>query len=141
MAGKYGASSVAITIDDAPGGSSQDITAYVLSIGGIKREAITQESHPFGVAYDKNLPTGHVRVPDIEIMGRFDTTATSGPHVVFKSPDTDPNGGTRTFTFTPGDSKTFTMEVVLVSYEVLAQNGNLTDYKAVIRQAGDGAWN
>jgi hypothetical protein len=140
MPGKYGSASIAITLDDGPGGTSRTITPYVTSIGGIKVEAITEQTNPFGTSNEAHTPTGVTRTPDIEMEGHFDTTATSGPHVVFGSPDDGPQDATRTFTFTPGDSKTFTMECRLVSYEVMAQNGNLTKYKAVIRQAGAGAW-
>lgn len=140
MAGKYGSASVSISYDDGPGGTLRDVTAHVLSIGGIKVEAITQESSPFGVAYESHTPTGKHKLNDIEVMGRFDTTATTGPHVVFSVPDDGPQDSTRTLTFIAGDSKTMTVETRLASYEILAQNGNLTDFKAVIRQAGAAAW-
>lgn len=140
MAGKYGSASIVITYDDSPGGTARTITPYVTSIGGIKKEAITEQTAPFGQAYEAHTPTGMTRTPDIEIMGWYDTTATSGPHVVFIAPDDGPQDSTRTFTFAPGDSKTFTMETRLVSYEVIGRNGLLSQYKAVIRQAGDGAW-
>lgn len=140
MAGKYGSASVVITCDDGPGGTARTITSYVTSISGIKKESITQEVSPFGQAYEQNLPTGKTKFADITIKGFYDTTATSGPHVVFLTPDTDPNGSTRTFTFAPGDSKTFTAEVMLESYEVGASNGKLTEYTAVLKQSNAGAW-
>lgn len=138
MAGKYGSSSIAITIDDAPGGSPQTITPYVREIGGIKIEAINQQSNPFGVSFEEHTPVGVKKVGPIPIHGFFNTTATSGPHVVFNpaSGDSDPQGATRTFTFTPGDSKTFTAEVRLLSYEILGKNGALTEYEAVIQPTG-----
>ena len=139
-AGKFGSADLVITLDDAPGGSPQTITPYVQTISGIKKEAITQQSNPFGTGNEAHTPTGVTKVGDITIGGFFDTTATTGPHVVFGSPDDGPQDATRTFTFAPGDSKTFTMECRLVSYEVIAKNGNLTEYQAVIRQAGNGAW-
>lgn len=138
--GKQGSSGIVITYDDGPGGTPRTMTPFILSIGGIKIEQINEQSNPFGTSNEAHTPTGMQRVPDIEVEGHFDTTATTGPHVVFGSPDSSPQGSTRTFTFSPGDSKTFTMETRLVSYEVLGQNGNLTRYKAVIRQAGAGAW-
>jgi hypothetical protein len=140
VAGKYGSPSLAITYDDGPGGTSRTVTPFILSIGGIKVEAITEQSNPFGTGNEAHTPTGMVRTPDIEVEGHYDTTATTGPHVVFGTPDDGPQDSTRTFTFAPGDSKTFTMETRLVSYEVIGQNGNLTRFKAVIRQAGLGAW-
>ena len=135
MPGKYGSASVAITCDDGPGGTSRTITPYVTAINGIKLEAITETSTPFGQAYQSNLPTGVTKLDDITIEGFYDTTATVGPHVVFKTPDTDPNGGTRTFTFTPGDSKTMTVETYLKSYEVKTQTEKLSRYTAVLTPA------
>ena len=144
MAGKYGPISVAITLDDDQGGTSRTITSYIQEIGGIKTEQISEECSPFGVAFEKHSPIGKQRVPDIPISGLFDTTATSGPHVVFGTPDDLPTDGTtatsRTFTFTPGDSKLFTMEVILVSYEVKAVTDKLSRFTGVLRQAGAGAW-
>jgi len=139
-AGKQGSAQVVIQYDDAPGGTLRNMTAHILTIGGIKKEAITQQTNPFGTGNEAHTPVGVTRVPDITITGLFDSTLTTGPHVVFGTPDTDPNGATRTLTFTPGDSKTFTMETRLVSYQVTGNNGNLTAYEAVIRQAGDGVW-
>lgn len=140
MAGKYGSSSWAFTLDDGPGGTSRTITPYVKSVGGIKVEQLTEMTMPFGQAYETHTPVGVQRVPDVELEFWFDTTATTGPHVVCGTPDTSPQGSTRTFTASPGDSKTFTIEVRLVSYEVIGVNGGLTMSKAVIRQAGLGAW-
>lgn len=140
MAGKYGPASVVIQIDDGPGGTLRNITAYVQSIGGIKIEQINEETSPFGQAYNSNTPIGKQNVPDIVLEGLFDTTATVGPHVVLGDPDDDPNGATRSFSFTAGDSKTFTMECRLADYEVRAEKGTLSRFTATIKQAGLGAW-
>ena len=140
MAGKYGSGSIVITYDDGPGGTARTITPYVTAIGGVKVEQITEQTNPFGTTSEAHTPVGMQRVPDITLEGFYDTTATVGPHVVFGAPDDGPQDDTRTFTFAPGDSKTFTMESRLVDYEVTGQNGQLTKYKATIRQAGAGAW-
>lgn len=140
MAGKYGSASIAITFDDAPGGTARTITPYVREIGGIKVEAITEQSNPFGTSWEEHTPTGVSKIAPISLKGFFDTTATVGPHVVFKDVDDGPQDATRTFTFAPGDSKVFTVEARLVSYEVLGQNGNLTQYEAMIQPTGSGAW-
>jgi len=138
MAGRYGGQSIVITYDDAPGGTARTITPYVTEIGGIKVEHITEQTNPFGTSWEEHTPVGMSRVADIEIGGYFDTTATVGPHVVFlpASGDRDPQGSLRTFTFAPGDSKVFTAETRLLSYEVLGKVGNLTKYKAMIRISG-----
>jgi uncharacterized protein (DUF2147 family) len=142
MAGKYGSSSIVIQYDDAPGGTLRNMSAHIREIGGVKVEAITEESHPFGVSWKEKLPTGLAQVADVEITGFYDTTATTGPHVVFmvQSGDRDPQGSTRSFSFAPGDGKTFTCETRLKSYEVLGKVGALTQYKAVVEFTGTGAW-
>ena len=142
MAGKYGSASVAITYDSTPGGSPQTITPYVREIGGVKVEAITQQSNPFGTSWEEHTPSGVAKVSDVALHGFFDTTASVGPHVVFmiQSGDRDPQGALRTLTFAPGDGKTFTAETRLLSYEVIGKNGNLTEYEAMIRISGAGTW-
>lgn len=140
MAGKYGSSSIVIQYDDGPGGTLRTITSYVNSIGGVKIEQLTEMTMPFGADHESHTPVGVQRVPDIVIEGWYDTTATTGPHVVFGDPDDGPQDNTRTLTVTFGDNKSFTVETRLVDYEVIAQNGNLTRYRATVRQAGKGAW-
>lgn len=128
---KYGSASVTITMDDGPGGTGRVITPYVTSISGVKLEAITQQSNPFGVAWEQHTPTGVSKVPPITIQGFFDDTATVGPHVVFIAPDDGPADLERSLVIVFGNSKTASMEGRLVSYEVLGKNGNLTEYAAV----------
>lgn len=140
MAGKYGSGSIAISVDDGPGGTLRNITAHVLSISGIKIEQITEQSNPFGTTNEAHTPVDMQRVPDIDIEGFFDTTATTGPHVVLGDPDNGPQDSTRSFRFEPGDSKQFNVETRLVEYEVLGKVGSLTRYRAKLRQAGAGAW-
>ena len=140
MPGKYGPASVALSYDDGPGGTLRNVTAHALTIGGIKIEQITEETSPFGVNYESNTPIGKQKFNDVAIAGLFDTTATTGPHVVFGDPDDSPQDATRTLTFTPGDSKTCTVETRLVSYEVKPDKGGLTRFEAVVRQAGLAAW-
>lgn len=137
---KFGSSSVSVKVDDAPGGTLRDITAHVTTIGGIKKEQITEETSPFGTTNESHTPVGKHRVPDIPVEGFFDDTATTGPHVVLSDPDDSPGDATRSFEFRPGGGKVFSMECRLVDYEVLGQNGNLTKYRATIRQAGAGTW-
>ncbi len=142
MAGKYGSASSATIFqyDDAPGGTLRNVTPHVRTIGGLKVEQITEENSPFGMANEANTPVGKQRFADVEIAGDWDTTAATGSHAVFGTPDSDPNGATRTFTITPGDSKSLTVETRLVSYELVMSDGKLTGYKAVVRQAGLAAW-
>lgn len=142
MAGKYGSPSVTITYDDAPAGTPRIVTGFVMELGGAKIVVATESSHAFGDAWNKHVASGMRSVPDIPVSGFFDTTATTGPHAVFRvtDADVDPNGGTRTLAVVYGDGKTFTVETLLAEYEVAGQNGNLTKFKAVIRPSGAAVW-
>jgi hypothetical protein len=132
-AGKHGSAEWTISYDDGPGGTLRAITPYVTSIDGIKITQAQQVITAFGDAWKKIAMTGVGEIANIKIHGFFDDTATVGPHVVFLTPDSDPNGATRTLTVVVSNtSKTFTGETRLISYEVLGKNGNLTEYEAEI---------
>jgi hypothetical protein len=120
-------------MDDGPGGTLRVITPYVTDIGGVKLEALQQQTNPFGVTWRQESPIGVSNVPAITIHGFFDDTATVGPHVVMIAPDDGPNDLERTLVIVYGNSKTATMEGRLVSYEVMAKNNNLTEYAAVYK--------
>lgn len=138
---KYGSASLVITIDDSPGGAPRVITPYVLTIGGLKKESITQQTNPFGTSFQSHTPVGVTKVDDIPITGLFDDTAVLGPHVVFKvqAADIAPASVGRVLVIATGGG-TFTITVHLVSYEVLGKNNNLTEYAALVRQKSDGVW-
>lgn len=142
MAGKYGsaANATMVSYDSTPGGSLIDVTAHVRTIGGLKIEQITEENSPFGSAFEKYTPVGKQKFGPVAITGDWDTTAASGSHAVFGTPDTDPNGATRTLTIAPGDSKSLTCETRLQDYELVMTDGKLTGYKATVVQAGLAAW-
>lgn len=139
MAGKYGSASASITIDDH-GGTPRDITAHVLTIGGLKITEITEENSPFGMANERYTPTGKQKFGPVTVTGNFDTTATTGPHAVFSTLETTPQDSTRTLVIVPGDSKTLTVEVYATEYEPILSNGKLTGYSATLVQAGLAAW-
>lgn len=137
--GKHGSAEITITYDDGPGGTPRIITPYVLTFGGIKLTAQMQKSTAYGVAIEALLPTGISTIAQITLTGLFDDTATVGPHVVFIAPDTSPQAATRTLAVVIGNSRTWTSEGYLVSYEVTGKNGALTEYTAVLQQ-NSGAW-
>lgn len=138
-AGKHGSSEITISYDDGPGGTLRVITPYVTSMSGIKITSNMQKSTAFGDTIEKQLPTGLSIYSEITLGGFFDDTATVGPHVVFIAPDTSPQSSTRTLTIVIGNSKQWSGEGFLKSYEVLGKNGNLTEYQAVLVQ-NTGAW-
>jgi len=142
---RFGSDVVTVTIEDAPGGTARIITPYVQTIGGIKVESITQQTNPFGTASEAHSPVGMTRTPDIAIAGFHDDTAVLGPHVVFGTAaswalDIAPASVGRELVILAATGATFTIQVHLVSYEVLPKNGALTEYVALVRQMGAGAW-
>ena len=140
MAGKYGSASITITYDDAPGGTGRAVTGHVEDMSGVKITSTMQAVSAFGDAWDKHAPTGRKRLEPITMKGKWDTTATTGPHVVFLDPDDGPQDSTRTLVIVFGDSKTMTVETYLVSYEVRGVNGNLTEFEAVIQPTSTATW-
>ena len=85
--------------------------------------------------FEISLQGVRIRLPE----DFWDDTATTGPHTVFLAPDDGPQDSTRTLTVVFGDSKTWTSEGYLVSYEVIGKAGNLTEFVAVLQQ-NSGAW-
>jgi hypothetical protein len=131
MAGKYGSASVTVAYDGSAGGSPVTVTSFVISMGGAKITSKMQDSTAYGDTIMKQLPTGLKELPDWEMEGWWDTTASTGTHATFLAPDIDPNvANARTLTIVFGDSKTWATEGFLKEYEVLAQVGNLTKFKA-----------
>jgi hypothetical protein len=135
---KYGSGSVTVTMDDS-GGTPQTITPYVQTMGGLKIEAITQQTNPFGTTAEAFTPVGVFKSIDIPITGFFDDTATSGPHVVFKTISSTVAAASRTLVVVTGGG-TFTVECLVTSYEVMPKNNNLTEYAANLKTVAVGAW-
>jgi len=140
MAGKYGSQSITVSYDDAPGGTARAVTNHVLTMSGVKITSAMQLSHAFGDSAEESTPSGMTKVDPITLTGFWDTTATTGPHVVFGTPDDGPQDDTRTLTIVFGDSKTFAVETRLVSYSVMGKNGALTEFEAVIQPTGAHTW-
>ena len=139
MPGKYGSTSITIAYDDGPGGTARTITSGVLEMSGVKITSGMQVSTAYGDTVQKKLPTGVLELAEMTLRGFWDTTATTGSHAVFKDPDDGPQDATRTLTVVFGDSKTWTSEGYLVSYEVIGKAGNLTEFVAVLQQ-NSGSW-
>ena len=137
----FGSTSLTITYDDGPGGTGRAITNYVTDIGGISVEAIQADTAAFGDIWGESTPTGFKMVDEVAIKGFYDDAATSGPHVVFKDVDDSPTDSTRTLVVVFGGTNgTFTIETRLKKYTVLGKNKNLTEYEAIVKPTGSGAW-
>src|SRR5215471_4256925 len=94
-AGKHGSSEITITYDDATG-TPQVVTCAVLTMGAIKLSSVLQTGTAFCDTVEKQLPTGLSKIDQVTLHGFWDTTPTTGSHAVFKAPDTNPQGSTRT---------------------------------------------
>lgn len=140
MAGRYGSASVTVTYDDAPGGTGRVVTGHVLTMGGVKITSAMEPSHAMGDSWTEQTPTGMMNMESLTLEGHWDTTATTGPHVVFLVPDDGPQDVTRTLVVVFGDSKTMTVETRLVSYEVIGQVGALTRFRAEILPTSTATW-
>jgi len=142
MAGKYGSPDVTISIEDAPGGTARAMESFTLEMGGVKITAMTEESTVFGSLWEQHLPTGLRRVEPITLTGFFETTATTGSHAVFQvtASDAAAAADTREVVIVFGDSKTFTFDVRLQSYEVLGAVGAFTRFTAELLPSGAGVW-
>ena len=137
---KHGSPTVVIEYDDGPGGTLRDVTAHVLSIGGIEIEQITEQTNPFGSDHEHHTPVGVQRVADIDIEGLEDDTPTTGTVAVLGTPDDSPADATRTLRITPAAGRVFTIETRLAKAATNLANQALNRYRATIRQAGKGVW-
>ena len=140
MAGKYGSASVTVSLEDGPGGTARAITNHVLEIDGIEIESAMELSQAMGDSWEESTPSGMKKGADINLTGNWDTTATTGPHVVLKDVDDSPQDDGREMIIAFGDSKTCTFDVRLVKYKVLATVGKLTRFTALLRPTGAMTW-
>lgn len=130
---------VTIAYDDGPGGVSRALTGVTLEMGGLKIEQGSQDGTAYGDLLKKQYPTGVGEIMECTIRG-FMNTAASSSHAVFKTPDSNPNGATRTLTVGLGGAVTWTTEGYLKSYEVITKPGALTEFVATLVQ-NSGGWN
>jgi hypothetical protein len=133
-------STTMVQYTDSPGGTLRNVTSQIRTIGGLKIEQITEENSPFGATSEAYVMVGKQKFADVQMDGDWDTTALTGSHAVFGTPDTDPNGATRSLVVTPGGSKTLTVPTRLVSFEIKMVDSKITGYAAVVRQAGLAVW-
>lgn len=139
--GKQSSTAVTVSLTDS-GAVARTITSFIMQLGGAKINVAMQDSTAFGDSWTKQNPTGMRSVSPIPVSGDFDTTTTTGPHVVLNPVDADclPNATARTLVIVFGDSKTFTVSVRISDYEVVPNNGKLSSFKATLTPTGSGVW-
>jgi len=93
-----------------------------------------------GDANTEQTPTGLMTTEPITLTTIWDTTGTTGTHVVLGTIDDGPQDDGRQLVVVFGDSKTFTVDVRLMSSEVIASNGSIQTLVAELVPTGAGVW-
>ena len=140
MAGKYGPSSVTVTLEDAPGGTARSLTNFILNGISAKDMSEMQETTALGDSWKERTPIGIRDSEDIELEMIWDTTATTGTHAVFLAIDDGPQDDGRELVIVFGDSKTWTRDVRLAEMEVTASTDSIQMIKAKLVPTGAAVW-
>ena len=140
MAGKYGPSSVTVSLEDSPGGTSRALTNFILEGVSVKMTSILQDTTALGDSFEEQTPTGTKKMEPLTLTCIWDTTGTTGTHAVLGTVDDGPQDDGRELIVVFGDSKTMTMDVRLTSSEVVAANGAIQTIVAELTPTGAGVW-
>lgn len=140
MAGKYGPASVTVTLEDGPGGTARALTNFILEGISVKPVAQLMDTTALGDSATEQTPTGLTTIDNITLTTIWDTTGTTGTHVVLGTVDNGPQDDGRQLVVVFGDSKTFTVDVRLASSEVRAQMGSIQTLVAELVPTGAGVW-
>jgi hypothetical protein len=140
MAGKYGPSSVTLTLEDSPGGTARALTNFILEGVSVKQTSIMHDTTTLGDSFEEQTPTGTKRTENISLTVIWDTTGTTGTHAILGTVDDGPQDDGRELVVVFGDSKTYTVDVRLMSSEVVAANGAIQTLVAELVPTGTGTW-
>jgi hypothetical protein len=140
MAGKYGPSSVTVTLEDSPGGTARSIHDALLNGVSAKDSSTMMETTALGDSWVERTPVGIRDGEDLTLEGIWDTTGTTGSHAVFSAVDDGPQDDGRQMVITFGDSKTWTRDWRLSEYEVIASTDSIQKFRAVLTPTGAAAW-
>ena len=140
MPGKYGPADVTLTLEDGPGGTARNLENFVIEGLRIKTTSNMTETTALGDAWEEHTPTGVRKTESISLTLIWDTTGTTGTHAVLTAVDDGPQDDGRALVAVFGDSKTYTVDVRLVSYEVIAVNDNIQTVVAELLPTGAGVW-
>ena len=142
MAGKYGPSSVTVTLEDSPGGTARALTAFITGGVTVNKSSEMAETTALGDSAKAYTPIGITSGENISLTGIFDSTGTTGSHAIFSTtgPDDGPQDDTRECVCVFGDSKTATFGTRLVSYSVIASNDNIQTFAAELQVTGAVVW-
>jgi len=116
------------------------MTAFILSGLSVKTNSPVMETTTLGDTFVARTPIGIKDTEDISLNVIWDTTGSTGTHVVFLNPDDGPQDVGREVIIVFGDSKTWTGDVRLVSSEVVASLDSIQVMNVVLSPTGTGVW-
>ncbi len=141
VTGLQGPPDVTITLEDGPGsGNARNLHGFVKSGIEVGHEAETSDTTGLGDAFRKVAPTGMKKHDDITLTCLIDTTGTTCTHAVLGTVDDGPNDDGRELIVVVGDGKTYTQDVRLVKYTVLATLDEVQMINVILRPTGAGVW-
>ena len=138
MAGKYGPSSVTMTLEDSPGGTARSLTAYISGVT-VNMSSEMAETTALGDSAKAYTPIGITSGENISLTGIWDTSS-NATHAVLAAVDDSPQDDTREAVIVFGDSKTATIQTRLISYSVIASNDNIQTFNAELQVTGAVVW-
>jgi len=140
LAGKFGPSSVTVTLEDGPGGTARNIENFLLNGISAKDMSEMQETTALGDAWKERVPIGIRDSAEIDLEMIWDTTASTGTHAVFLAIDDGPQDDGRELVIVFGDSKTWTRDVRLAEVEVTAVTTEIQKINAKLIPTGAAVW-
>lgn len=127
---KYGSDDLKVEFDNS-GGTLVDMSAHVIEINGFSKQAVLEESTPFGADWEASLFSGVKLVDDVELTGFYDDTAATGPDAIFNS-----LGDTRTLKLTWGSTKSSSVEAIIAQYDRNPAVKESTKYTVTLKPTG-----
>ena len=119
------------SVDVAVNFNGTVMTAHTITMNEVVKEAVLEETTPFGVAWEESDYTGVKMVADITIEGLYDDTAVSGPDAVFGAIGTS---GPLVLTWKTG--KTTSCTALIRSFARIAAVKAMTRYRVVLKPTG-----
>ena len=140
-AGRFGPSSVTVTLEDGPGGTARNIENFLLNGISAKDMSEMMETTALGDSWKERVPIGIRDSAEITLDGMiWDTTATTGTHAIFLAIDDGPQDDGRELVIIFGDSKTWTRDVRLAEMEVRAITTEIQKISARLVATGAAVW-
>lgn len=138
---KYGSGSVTIYLEDAPAGTSRNISNFILEAGGLKITSATEPSTAYGDTWEEILPAGLRKGEPIDLTGHMDTDSTAGSFKMFADNVADsPSDDTQALVVAASSEKFWHSEVYVTSFEIVSQVGKIVQFKSQLVPTGACTW-